>query len=87
MSNVTQVTRYHGEFSSDMPQTEKMVKAKSLLPKEFENVARNSAALFVKYGETVYATPPEHMVPAESILVRSKTGQIYNIPAVSGGSI
>ena len=75
-----------GEFlpNKTIPHTQHMVSAESLLPKE-SRVAGSCIALFVQIKGKTYAARPADMVPCDAVLVRTGSGQVCGIPAVSGG--
>lgn len=78
---------FHPGFleSTQIPKTDKRVAAKSLLPADSVGLGRNSVALFIEYGNVIYAAHPDELVPADAVLERDHAGQICGIPAVSGG--
>ena len=82
-----QIVKFHTEFleSTQLPKTDLMVPAKSLLPVEEAHLGANSVALFVNFDDKIYAAHPEELVPSTAVVERNKAGQICGIPAVTGG--
>ena len=83
----TQIAKFHTGFleSTQLPKTDNMIPAKTLLPAEAVHLGKNSVALFVEFEGKIYAAHPEEMVPETAVIERNESGQLCGIPAVTGG--
>ncbi len=84
---MNQISQYRGEYLPDtrLPNTGKLVQAKSLVPRESEKLLKNTLALFVENNNRVYLVTPNYLVPEDAKLVRDSQQNLCGIPAVTGG--